>query len=135
GGAGVERVHTRLRERAGVSAWGIRPPRPAPRPLDLEQRFGRDPALRCPFWVGGALACGIWADRTGSCRTWFCRHEQGLHGASRWWRRGDVLAALESRLGAFLVTEAAEAAGSAGGPPAAGAPIPALLAWYEQCAS
>lgn len=127
GGAGAERVHVRLEERAGVSAWGIRPPRPSLRPIELEQRFGRDPGLRCPFWVGGALACGIWTDRTGSCRTWFCRHEQGLHGARRWWRRGDVLAALEARLGSFLVAD--------GAAPADGAPVAALLAWYEQCAT
>jgi hypothetical protein len=127
GGAGAERVHARVAERAGVGAWGIRPPRPPLQPSELEQRFGRDPALLCPFWVGGALACGIWTERTGSCRTWFCRHEQGLHGATRWWRRGDVLAALEARLGSFLVTE--------GAPPATDAPTTALLAWYEQCAA
>jgi hypothetical protein len=132
--AGNERVRARLEERAGVSAWGIRPPRPPGRQplrpplrqIDLEQRFGRDPDLRCPFWVGGALACGIWDDRTGSCRTWFCRHEQGLHGARRWWRRGDVLAALEARLGSFFVAE--------GAPPAEDAPLDALLAWYDWCA-
>jgi hypothetical protein len=133
GGAGAARVHARLEELAGVSAWGIRPPRPAPRPIDLEQRFGRDPDLLCPFWIGGALACGIWTERTGSCRTWFCRHEQGLHGARRWWRRGDVLGALEARLGSFLVTEGGAGAGSP--PPAPDAPVAALLAWYEQCAT
>lgn len=126
-GAGAERVRVRMEERTGVSAWGIRPPRPPMQPIDLEHRFGRDPALRCPYWVGGALACSIWDDRTASCRTWFCRHEEGLHGAERWWRRGDVLSAMERRLGDFLLAE--------GAPPADDAPVGALLDWYDWCAT
>lgn len=126
GGASAERVRARLEDRAGVSAWGIRPPRPPVRPIELEQRFGRDPELRCPFWVGGALACGIWPERTGSCRTWFCKHEDGLAGAERWWRMGDVLGALEARLGDFCAAQ--------GIPPSGDAPIDALLDWYVWCA-
>lgn len=50
-----------------------------------------------------------------------------MHGARRWWRRGDVLGALEVRLGDFLLAE--------GAPPADDAPVDALLAWYDWCAT
>ncbi|ACY18998.1 hypothetical protein [Haliangium ochraceum] len=119
-------IRRRMDDRQGVSAWGIRPQQPPLSPAALEHRFGRDPALICPFWVGGQLACGIWYDRTASCRTWFCRHEEGHHGAQRWWRMGDVLSALEVRLGAYFVR--------IGDAPADDAPIADLLAWYAWCA-
>ncbi|WP_428264165.1 hypothetical protein [Haliangium sp.] len=128
GGPGVERVRARLATPASVSAWGIRAP--PDRPADthtLELRFGRDPDLLCPFWTGGALACGIWPERTASCRTWFCKHERGFDGAQRWWRLGDLLSALERALGRFCV--------DVGAAPESDATTDQWLDWYRWCAA
>jgi hypothetical protein len=60
--------------------------------------FGRDLSLRCPYWVGGAESCGIWRDRNATCRTWFCRTEDGASGRSLWGTLREALDAVDRYL-------------------------------------
>ena len=109
GGVSAQVIDERLRNPAGVSPWGIEPPeRAGETPGKRENRFGRDLSLRCPFWVGGAHACGIWRDRNAVCRTWFCRHDDGMLGAVAWTSQRRLLTHLERRLADFLVAQAGD---------------------------
>jgi hypothetical protein len=133
GDAGAEVVRARLRDRSGVSAWGIKPSDAfrASRAATVVG-FGRDPAMRCPFYVGGQYTCGIWKDRNAVCRTWFCRHDEGVMGLARWTALRRTLTAVEKILAEFCVT--------AGQPPdtASGGhgdiELSAWEAWYVWCA-
>jgi len=128
GGGGAAAVRARLADPAGVSAWGIYPPEPLARRYreTREGGFGRDPGMRCPYFAGGELSCGIWPDRPGVCRTWFCRHDHGLAGALVWSALERALWQVENRL-AFRLIEV-------GRPPADGATAVAWEAWYRWCA-
>ncbi len=65
--------------------------------------FGRDVALRCPFYVDArAGACGIWAYRPAVCATWFCRHEQRARGRAVWAALQGVLAETETALAIWV---------------------------------
>jgi hypothetical protein len=129
GEPGQGRVRARLEEPAGVSAWGIDPP-PASAPAFADRvahSFGRDVALRCPYWVGGEHSCGVWADRSATCRTWYCKHDDGLAGAVAWSRMHVVLSELESALARWAIDR--------GDPPEAPAPPAAWAAWFERAAA
>jgi hypothetical protein len=60
--------------------------------------FGRDPTLRCPYWVQSDRPCGIYASRISVCRTWHCRYEDGDYGRTAWKALRDLLAEIEQRL-------------------------------------
>ncbi|MEO6774236.1 MAG: hypothetical protein ABI467_14650 [Kofleriaceae bacterium] len=125
-----EVVRARLADRDGVSAWGVR----AVTGFDAtfavrgRQGFGREVALRCPFWVGGDHACGVWLGRSARCRAFFCRHERGLAGALTWSQAAGLGVSLEAAIAAHLVA-------TLGGAPAAGAEADELLGWYARCAA
>jgi hypothetical protein len=97
GGRAAELVRARLDDPDGLSAWGIRPPAAARAALG-EDGFGRDRGRRCPFYTAGELTCGIWAGRPATCRTWFCRHDDGLRGGQRWSAVDRLLSQIESRV-------------------------------------
>lgn len=105
GGAGAEVIRARLRDRSGVSAWGIKPSDGfrAARAATVVG-FGRDPTMRCPFYVDGQHTCGIWNDRNAVCRTWFCRHDEGVMGLARWTALRRALTVVEKLLAGFCVT-------------------------------
>jgi hypothetical protein len=123
-------IRARLANRDGVSAWGIRavtgydPTFPA----RAKAGFGRDVAMRCPFWVGGDHACGVWAGRSARCRAFFCRHERGLAGALSWSQAAGLGVSLEAAIAEHLVA-------TLGGAPGADASTDALLAWFARCAT
>lgn len=129
GGTAARLFRERLRRRAGVSALGIRA-------WDaFRQRyadrvhtggFGRDLALRCPYWRGGELACGVWTHRNPVCRTWHCRHEQGPRGRDLWVALRDTLRRAEFLLAEELIRR--------GRPPSAEAGERRWVAWYQWCA-
>lgn len=83
--AGAARVRARIDAGGGVDASGIAPPVGwKERYFSPRMAFGRDPSMRCPYWVGGTESCGIWRDRNATCRTWFCRHDDGPAGQRAW---------------------------------------------------
>jgi len=129
GGPGAAQLRARLRDPEGVSAMGI--DQPEARARDYRARaavaFGRDRSLRCPYWVGGELACGVWEDRGAVCRTWHCLHTDGPRGRARW---GTLQEALE--VGEHLLASACVEAGQ---PPAAPSPPGDWEAWYRDCAT
>lgn len=124
----AEVVRRRIADRDGVSAWGIRATAgyDAAFPARGAAGFGRDLALRCPFWVGGEHACGVWAGRSARCRAFFCRHERGLDGARAWSQAGEVGVVLEAELARFLVETLGGVADTASDDE--------LCAWYARCA-
>ncbi len=128
GGTSARVMRARIETGVGVTAWGIRPS-PEWREHYTKvagERFGRDPSLRCPYWVGGDLACGIWQARSSICRTWFCKHEEGLQGAAVWAQVQRVLAHIESLLADFCI--------AVGSPPTPPVSSPQWLRWFEFCA-
>lgn len=128
GGGGADLVRRRLRDAEGLTprgvGWGS-----AQREAYLahrQERFGKDNALRCPFWVEGPLSCGIWRDRGTVCRTWFCRLERGPRGLRAWWGLRDLLAEVEIAL--------ADACVARGGGPRWFVTPAQWEAWYLDCA-
>ena len=122
-------VRARLDQRDGVSAWGIRAVTGYDDafPARAKLGFGRDVGMRCPFWVGGDHACGVWLGRSARCRAFFCRHDRGLAGALSWSQAAGLGVALEAAIAEHFVA-------TLGGPPEADASSDELLAWYARCA-
>lgn len=122
-------IRARLADRSGVSAAGIDPPPAHDRRYQLggADRFGRDHGLRCPFWVGGERSCGVWRDRPATCRTWFCKHDDGLGGAVAWSQLGILGTEAEARVAGLLCAR--------GAPPTGDVDIEAWVAWFGWCAA
>ena len=122
-------VRARIANRDGVSAWGIRATTGYDDSFPLRARagFGRDVGMRCPFWVGGDHACGVWAGRSARCRAFFCRHDRGLAGALSWSQAAGLGVALESAIADHLVDTLGGVAPTAGDDE--------LLAWFARCAA
>jgi hypothetical protein len=122
-------VRARLANRDGVSAWGIRAVAgyDAEFPVRAKHGFGRDLEMRCPFWVGGDHACGVWHGRSARCRAFFCRHDRGLAGALSWSQAAGLGVAIEAAIAAHFVA-------TLGDPPLGTATADELLAWYARCA-
>jgi hypothetical protein len=129
GGQGAALIAARMAERDGVSAAGIRADTAhTQRRIALgDAGFGRAVEVRCPFWVGGELACGIWSHRDSVCRSWFCRSGDGPRSVAMWMRLKSLLRALEDHLRRLC-----EARGT---PPPDDAPEAVLMDWYRQCAA
>jgi hypothetical protein len=128
--SGVARdvVIARLATRDGVTALGIDAPDAlaARYRATIDVAFGRDVTLRCPYYVGGEHACGVWHDRSSTCRTWFCRYDGGLGGAVAWSRAGALIDVLELRVARWCA--------ATGVAPDPGADDAAWIAWFEACA-
>ncbi len=129
GGPGAEVVRRLLAHGSSVMALGLQPG-----PEWMEQYrsvgpdgFGQTLRLRCPYWVGGDLACGVWAERNHVCRTWFCKHEEGRRGQALWDGLRDVLGRADRLLADALVAQ---------GTPPEESTDPALWeAWFLECAA
>ena len=119
-------ISARMDDPSGVSSWGIVASQAwSERHSEVgSDGWGRDLALRCPYWVGGDETCGIWADRNGACRCWYCKHDTGPRAALLWMRMQLLLERIERRL-ADLCQRRGQA------PTGGGAE---LLAWYAWCA-
>lgn len=129
GGRSAERIRARLRSPKGVSAWGIRPPKAWSELYNKTKTtdFGRALDLRCPYWVGGEHACGIWADRPSVCRTWFCKYDRGRTDADAWHALEDAMTEAFDDLARHCVKHG-------GGGPGPGATPKAWARWFQWCA-
>ena len=127
--ADAPKVRARIANRDGVSAWGIRATAGYDDafPLRAKAGFGRDEGMRCPFWVGGDHACGVWAGRSARCRAFFCRHDRGLAGALSWSQAAGLGVSLESAIADHLV----DTLGGVG----LDASDDEVLAWFARCAA
>jgi hypothetical protein len=121
-------VRARIANRDGVSAWGIGPTAGYDDTFMARAAtgFGRDVGMRCPFWVGGDRACGVWAGRSARCRAFFCRHDLGLASAMARSQIAGLGATLEHCVADHLVETLGGVADDASDD--------ALLAWYTRCA-
>ena len=126
----ADALRVRLANRDGVTAWGICAVTGYDKafPTRAKQGFGRDVGMRCPFWVGGEHACGVWAGRSARCRAFFCRHDRGLAGAMSWSQAAGLGVSLEAAVASYFVE-------TLGGAPGEAATSDELLAWYARCAS
>ena len=128
GGPPADLIIARMADRDGVSADGICASRAH---VDLrvslgEQGFGRSISVRCPYWVGGELACGIWENRDAVCRSWFCKTEDGPRSVAVWTRLKSLLRAYEDQLRGIC--------NARGEIPPDDASDAVLMDWYRQCA-
>lgn len=67
--------------------------------------FGRDPALRCPYYVEASGKCGIWHAREAQCSTWFCKLEHGPRGRALWDAVLAMFRFIEAALARWCVAE------------------------------
>lgn len=127
GDEGSVRVLRRMSQPAGVRPEGIFPHSGyveyfvRMRGDDPDDWFGRT-RMVCPFWVGGAHPCSIYADRNAVCRTWFCKHDDGARGFKAWKRLHFALETVEMTLARKCLQD--------GKPPAKGAPRAEWVDWY-----
>lgn len=128
GGVARDKVRARLLVPDGLEPAGILPPAPWRTAYEAsrEVTFGRDPALRCPFYVDGDLSCGIWEHRNSVCRSWFCRTDAGYPTQRLWRAASDALSRAEFDL--------ADAVATLGRAPGRDAPPAAWERWYRFCA-
>jgi hypothetical protein len=100
GDGGTDQVMARLAKPDGRTARGLAAPLAWRRAYRAKRDtdFGRNRDWRCPYWVPGALSCSIWRDRSAVCRTWHCKHDDGVHGHDLWVVVRGLIAALEEAL-------------------------------------
>ncbi|MBW1881093.1 MAG: hypothetical protein JRJ84_22295 [Deltaproteobacteria bacterium] len=128
GGRGAQLLMTRLSNPPGVTRYGIEPTEEEDEAYqaDMLGIFGHDERMVCPFYMGGENSCGIWPDRPGVCRTWFCRHERGEVGRSHWMMLHRALWGVEQGLAHFCA--------DIGSPPEPEATSEEWARFYRWCA-
>jgi len=124
GDVGSAAVKRQLMRSERVSAWGLEQPEDVLNPIG--RHFGRDLSSRCPYFVGGEHTCGIWRDRDGVCRTWFCRYGEGKIGRDRWVALKYVLGWIETSLANICV--------ETGAPPQGEQTVATWCDWFTWCA-
>ncbi len=97
---GRRRIEEKIRERVGVTPYGIN----APAKYSLlyqssKEFFGRASGMRCPYYVDeqGGL-CSIWRYRESVCSTYFCKHVAGADGRKFWMTLKGYLTLVETQL-------------------------------------
>jgi hypothetical protein len=106
GGPGADRLRARIRHGEGVSGIGILPRDAENDRYGDGSGFGLDPDHVCPYFVGGELSCGIWADRNSVCRTWHCKWHDGRAGRNVGNALRNVLESTEIAVATWLATGA-----------------------------
>jgi hypothetical protein len=103
GGEGAERLRTVIRARQWALPIGLVPP-PSYQKKFTDKRpeeFGRNFDFLCPFFMSGGEikgGCAIWKFRNSECSTYFCAHEEGEIGQTKWAAIGDTLFTTEMKL-------------------------------------
>ena len=67
--------------------------------------FGRELAMRCPFYGEASGRCEIWHAREAQCSTWFCKHEHGRRGRDLWDAVLAMFRVVETALARWCVSE------------------------------
>ncbi len=128
GGTSAEVMRRRLALGGGISAEGVAPDKAWFERYQEVGRagFGRALSIRCPYWVGGDFACGIWQNRGAVCRSWHCRYAAGPAGLRVWEATKLVLQLVEGSLQAHCL--------AVGARPGAKASSKTWEAWFVWCA-
>jgi hypothetical protein len=128
GDLGTRQMLKRMENLDGVAPNGVGPDKAAARfyAKRSAREFGRFDH-KCPYWVEGEYHCSIWADRNAICRTWHCKHVDGVRGHRVWMSFKELLELIEKGLGQLCIDR--------GQPPAKDAPRDEFIAWYLWCAS
>ncbi len=97
---GAQKLKERIATGVGVDPLGVRPSVAWVEQYarKRETDFGRNPDWTCPYWVEGPLSCSIWRDRNATCRTWHCKHTQGVRGHRVWSALRKLASNVEGRL-------------------------------------
>lgn len=77
--------------------------------------FGREPAMRCPYYAEASGDCTIWSAREAQCSTWFCAHDHGERGRALWQAVLAWLRLVEAALARWCVVERGLSLALAGG--------------------
>lgn len=106
---GRSSVERRIDGGLGVTPLGLgvsKADRATYRKITEENRFGREPAFRCPHYIDrdGGL-CGVWKHRAAVCATWFCRYVRGDVGRTFWKAIERYLRWVEDTLSDWAVLE------------------------------
>jgi hypothetical protein len=101
---GRSRIEARIAARVAVTPLGVGPPSHYDALYDPAVRFGRSPALRCPYHLDDG-GCGVWRHRNGVCMTWFCKHARGEIGRELWMRIEQLFTAAERQLARWCAIE------------------------------
>jgi Fe-S-cluster containining protein len=72
--------------------------------VNANDRFGREPAMRCPLANPETLDCSIYAYRNSVCSTFFCTNDHGETGEVFWGALQDVLGRIETGLSQWAMT-------------------------------
>jgi hypothetical protein len=99
GGPGSTALRRVVRSKVAVSPLGVG--RPASFSTLYERSglaFGRNRALRCPYYLPAAGTCSIWRHRMSSCLAYHCKHVRGARGKAFWDSLQSLLAAVERQL-------------------------------------
>jgi hypothetical protein len=98
GGEGARRIKHLIQKREWALPIGIVAP-PSYQIKFTEKRpdeFGRNHDFLCPFFDQGK--CAIWKFRNSECSTYFCAHDDGEMGRTKWIAIGDKLHQAEMTL-------------------------------------
>ncbi len=130
GGPGAARIRARLPARSPLR---VGPPPGWSGAGPVGPRFGRDPAMRCPYLDDGA--CSVWAHREAVCATFFCRTSAGVRGRRAWraardWAH-DVEDLVADACAAALLDPASLERARAAGPMGIDTPEALFGAWAE----
>lgn len=103
---GSNQIRKRMGSGEGINRYGVRPPPSFYRRYwdNPSERFGMDMGIRCPYWVDDGLHCTIWRDRNPVCRSWFCKHEDGIRGQALWNAYRDLLEVIQTIIVRWLAT-------------------------------
>jgi hypothetical protein len=67
--------------------------------------FGRNVALRCPFYAVESEGCSIWTHRNSVCASYFCKLDRGAFGLRFWMSIRDLFTAVEQELSLWCLAE------------------------------
>ena len=128
GGEGAQLMHRRMATSVGLKPEAVhrRTDSGNLHEWGQELHFGQSVSYRCPYWVGGTDACGIWQHRESVCRTWYCRHVEGVYGGGLWYALRMASAWCDERLARYCSDQ--------GSPPSPDAELSGWVEWYTKCA-
>jgi Fe-S-cluster containining protein len=92
---GRRRLGERIAMGQQVTPLGVSRPQIFLKLYGVGETFGKQPALRCPYYIAEGGQCGVWRHRESTCATWFCKYEHGTLGFQFWTAQHRLLKAVE----------------------------------------
>lgn len=102
---GKRRLLKRITDGQQVTPLGVSRPGIFLRLYGEGETFGKQPALRCPYYIEEGGLCGVWRHREATCCTWFCKHEHGVLSFQFWAAHRRLLKAVEQGLSTVIAID------------------------------